>query len=114
MKIKQALEKIKKNWAKYEHDIKGGHEAVWLAKSDIAGSYEVDEEWVGIKGDGSLVWAYASGCSCWDGNYDAEVVKSIKVMKLNHKWLPENWEEKIIKFAETGKLQEFQSYNIYD
>lgn len=110
---KQALAKIEKNWSKLPHDIKNGHEAVWIANSDIAGSYEVDEEWIGMKGDGTLIWAYASGCSCWSGDYDTAVEKTIKSFKLNHKWTPDEWEEKIIKFAETSVLQEFQSYSRY-
>lgn len=100
MKIKQALEKIRENWGSYEHDNKGGHEAVWMAKDGIAGSYEVDEEWIGMKGDGSLVWAYASGCSCWDGDYESKVEKTVKAFLLRHDRPPEDWEAAIIKFAE--------------
>ena len=103
MNIKQAQKKIKENWATYPHDTKGDHEAVWIAKSDIAGSYEVDEEWIGMKGDGSLVWAYASGCSCWGGDYDTAVAKEIKAFDLTHKIPPKEWEKAIISFAENGK-----------
>lgn len=113
MTLQEAIKKIVKNWDKYPHEIKDGHEAVWVAKSDQSASYEVDEEWIGIKGNGSLVWAYASGCSCWDGNYNTKVEKTIKAFVLDHKWKPEEWEEKIIKFAGTGELQEFPRYN-YD
>lgn len=113
MTIENAIEQIKKDWAKFEHDLKGGHESVWVAVSDLADSYEVDEEWIGIKGDGSLVWAYASGCSCWDGTYDTNVAKEVKVMVLVHKHLPEEWEKAIIKFAEEGKLQVMPTYNRY-
>lgn len=101
MTIDTALEKIKENWASYPHDSKNGHEAVWIAKDDMADSYEVDEEWIGMKGDGSLVWAYASGCSCWDGDYESQNEKTVKAFKLNHQIAPEKWEEAIIKFAES-------------
>lgn len=114
MKYKQAIKKILANWGKLPHEVKSGHEAVWIAKSDIAGSYEVDEEWIGIKGDGSLVWAYASGCSCWAGDYDTKVEKTIKAFDLNHKWKSEEWEEKIIAFAESFEFQEFPHYLRYE
>jgi len=113
MTYKQALRHIVDNWAKYPHEVKDGHEAVWVANSDIADSYEVDEEWIGIKGDGSLVWAYASGCSCWDGNYDTKVEKTVKAFTLNHKWQPEEWEQKIIEFGQKGQLQRFERYSRY-
>lgn len=114
MNYTQALQKIKENWSSYPHDIKDGHEAVWIAKSDIAGSYEVDEEWIGMKGNGSLVWAYASGCSCWGGEYDTKIGKSLKAFTLNHKRTSEEWRKKIIMFAESGVLQEFERYNRYE
>lgn len=48
-----------------------GVDAVWFYISDTAGSYEVDEEWLGVTKSGQIAWAYASGCSCWDGDsYD--------------------------------------------
>ena len=102
MTLNQALKKIHNNWGTYQHDIKDGHEAVWIAKSEIAGSYEVDEEWIGMKGDGSLVWAYASGCSCWDGRYDTKVEKTVKAFTLDHKHTPQEWEEKMAPFK-TGQ-----------
>lgn len=110
MTIEKALKKIQKNWASYPHDIKDNQEAVWIAKDDIAGSYEVDEEWIGMKGDGSLVWAYASGCSCWDGTYESQNEKTVKAFRLNHNIAPEKWEEAIIKFAESdgGKVLDIE------
>ena len=61
-----------------------GIEAVWIACSDTAGSYEVEEEWIGMRGDGSLHLAYASSCSCWGGDYAIEAIKDIKVFKFTH------------------------------
>lgn len=81
-------------------------EAVWIAQSNIAGSYEVDEEWIGIAKDGSIVWAYASGCSCWDGEYSEEHVKTLKEVTLTHSIPPEEWEKAIIAFAETKQMQD--------
>ena len=113
MTLKEAIKKIVKNWDKYPHEIKDGSEAVWIAKSDIAGSYEVDEEWIGIKGNGSLIWAYASGCSCWGGEYETKIEKTVKAFPLNHKWSAKEWEEKIIAFAKKGEFQEFEYYSKY-
>ena len=113
MTLKQAINKIVKNWSTYPHEIKDNQEAVWIAKADIAGSYEVDEEWIGIKGDGSFIWAYASGCSCWDGDYETKIEKTVKSFVFNHKWTPEEWEKQIIKFAENEVLQEFPQYDKY-
>lgn len=106
MTYKQALDEIKRNWSKYDHDVKDNNEAVWIAKSDIADSYEVDEEWVGMKGDGTLIWAYASGCSCWDGEYETKPIKTLKTFSFTHNHLPEEWEKRIIEFAKTKKIQD--------
>lgn len=110
---KSSTKKIHNNWGTYQHDRKDGHEAVWIARSEIAGSYEVDEAWIGMKGDGSLVWAYASGCSCWDGRYETKVEKTVKAFTLDHKHTPQERAEKIITFAQKGELQAFGSYNNY-
>lgn len=56
-----------------------------LAFVDEAGSYEVDE--VGIYTDGGKFYLLsASGCSCWDGDYDEAVFddfESLKTFLLN-------------------------------
>lgn len=71
---------------------------IWVAVSDIADSYEVDEEWIGVDKEGGLHWAYASGCSCWEGEYKHEHVKDIKTLKLIHDHAPEEWLTAIDKF----------------
>ena|SRR3990167_620652 len=101
-KIEKAKNDILKKWGELEHEIKDGHEAVWFAKSDLSESYEVDEEWLGLKGDGSFVWAYASGCSCWDGDYDGKVEKEIKAFKLEHNRTYEEWENSLTEFVDNG------------
>ena len=112
MKIKEAIKKIVSEYNELLKNQNAGYsmpkmEAIWCGKSDTAGSYEVDEEWIGIRLDGSIAWAYASGCSCWDGDFDEERFASMKEVVLNHKQhLPEDWEKAIIRFAETNKLQE--------
>lgn len=112
MTLKQAIKQIVKNWESIKDKQKYGYSspkmiAVWCAKSDTAGSYEVDEEWIGITPQGSIAWAYASGCSCWSGDFDEERFASMKEVTLKHDSnTPEEWEAAIIKFAETGLMQE--------
>ena len=103
-----AIRKIKKDWGKYPHEIKDKNEAVWIVSSDNSESYEVDEEWIGMKGDGTLVWAYASACSCWDGDYESKPVSTIKSFEFNHKEMEAGWKKAIIKFAETSECVKIQ------
>lgn len=113
MTIKQAIEIIVGDWANQrEIQLKERYSlpstpAVWCARSDTAGSYEVDEEWIGISPKGDLVWAYASGCSCWDGDYSEDTKPTMKEFTLEHTHTPEDWEKMIITFSETKKIQEF-------
>jgi hypothetical protein len=57
MTFSQALQTIHKHWKVLPHESNASHEAVWIRipPEDAA---EVEEEWVGMRGDGSLVWAY--------------------------------------------------------
>ena len=54
MTFSQALQTIRKHWKVLPHESKASHEAVWIRipPEDAA---EVYEEWVGMRGDGSLV-----------------------------------------------------------
>ena len=112
MNLEDAIKKIVSNYNELLKNQEVGFsrpkiEAVWCGKSDTAGSYEVDEEWIGVRLDGSIAWAYASGCSCWDGDFEEERFASMKEVILNHKQhLPEDWERAIIKFAETSVMQD--------
>lgn len=113
MNFEEAIKEIVKDWEVLHKAQNTGYSipksvAVWCAKSDTAGAYEVDEEWVGISPQGNIVWAYASGCSCWDGDYTEDTKPTLKEMELVHKQhTPEDWQAMIIKFAETKKMQEF-------
>lgn len=103
MTYEEALTKIKENWGKLKHRTIEGHEMVVIIDSDESPDYEVDYEKVGMKGDGSLVWAYASGCSCWDDNYEIHEFhepKEIHTFSFNHDQVKENWQNMIIQFAE--------------
>lgn len=107
--LKQAIRTIVKDWEvlnkKNPEWNKPNSVAVWVTNSDMGGSYWVDEEWIGISPHGNIVWAFASGCSCWEGDYDENTKPTIKELTLNHKHTPEDWEKAIIRFAETKKLQ---------
>lgn len=48
-----------------------------LAEIDESGGYEVDITAIYQKPDGGFVLALASGCSCWDGEYDMEDFDSL-------------------------------------
>jgi len=80
--------------------------AIWCAKSDTADSYEVDEEWIGVSPQGNIVWAYASGCSCWAGDFEEDRFVTMKEVQLHHSHTPEHWEKAIIQFVETKVMQE--------
>ncbi len=113
MDLKKAIEVIITDWENLHKTQGNGWSypktpAVWIAKSDTAGSYEVDEEWIGISPQGNIVWAYASGCSCWDGDYDEDTKPTMKEFTLNHSHTPEDWEKAIIAFAETKQMQELK------
>ena len=119
MNLKKAIIEIVKNWeelqkSQTEKEIGWTHPkstAVWCAKSDTAGSYEVDEEWIGVSPQGNIIWAYASGCSCWAGDYDEDKKPTVKEFTLKHQHAPEEWERAIIKFVETKVLQELPNQN---
>lgn len=111
MTYKQAIKHIVENWESLQEGQAGIYSkpktvAVWFAKSDTAGAYEIDEEWIGVTPQGNVAWAYASGCSCWDGDFDEERHASVKELTLRHEHAPEKWEEAAIKFAETHVMQE--------
>lgn len=105
MTTEQAIKYIVDNWERlYDKQTKEYNKpnmiAVWVGTSDIAGAYEVDEEWVGITPQGNIAWAYASGCSCWDGGFKEERYASTKELTLQHsKNTPKEWEKAIVEFA---------------
>lgn len=116
MNIQEAIKFIVDNYASLKEKSNEGvyskpvMDAVWVAKSDLSEPYEVDMEWVGVTPDGRIAWAYASGCSCWDGDFSETHEATIKELKLNHNSVtPEQWEASIIKFAETQEVQELSN-----
>ena len=101
MSLKQAIKNITKDWEKlyseqkasYEHSISGiKNPMVVVAISDKSEDYSVDIEAIGISPQGNIFWAYASGCSCWDGDYTEETKPTIKEFQLVHEHTPEEWQ----------------------
>lgn len=112
MTLKQAIKKIFDDWENLYQKQKEGYSysglkntVVVVAVSDTSEPYSVDQELIGISPQGNIYWAYASGCSCWDGDYTEETKPTIKEFKLVHEHTPEDWQAMIIKFAETKKIQ---------
>ena len=81
-------------------------EAVWFHQTDHSEAYEVDEEWLGVTRDGKIAWAFASGCSCWMGDFDEKTcdTKSIKELNFAHEDMKEEWQKKLIEFVENNLL----------
>jgi len=82
MTFSQALQTIRKHWKVLPHESKVSHEAVWIRipPEDAA---EVYEEWVGVRGDGSLVWAYTSGYGYGEGTQETERRKEVQVLQCD-------------------------------
>jgi len=102
MSLAQALQTIRKHWRVLPHESKASHEAIWIRipPEDAA---EVYEEWVGMRGDGSLVWAYTSGYGYRDGTHATEHLQEVKVLQFDRKDMPKRWQEALITFAETAQ-----------
>ena len=103
MNIEEAIAKVVEKYTTLEESEKDGLKAVWVHETDHAGSYEVDEEWIGVTKTGSIAWAYASGCSCWDGSYETHehTPDTLKAFTFNHEDMKAEWEKKIIEYAES-------------
>ena len=48
------------------------NDAKMVCSYDVAGPYEVDEGALYLLSDGTYLFRWASGCSCWDGSYSTE------------------------------------------
>jgi hypothetical protein len=102
MTFSQALQTIHKHWQVLPHESKEGHEAVWIRIPPTDEASEGEEEWVGMRGDGSLVWAYASGLVSRDSNPETASRKEVQVWQFDRKDMPKSWKAALITFAETS------------
>ena len=102
MTFSQAMQTVHKHWKVLPHEHKESHEAVWIRipPEDAA---EVYEEWVGMQGDGSLVWAYTSGYDYRDGTQVTEQLHEVTVLQFERKDMPQRWKEALTTFAETAQ-----------
>jgi hypothetical protein len=101
MTLSQALQKIRKHWKVLPHESKASHEAVWI-RMPPEDAAEVYEEWVGVRGDGSLVWAYTSGYGYGEGTQATEQLHEVRVLQFDRKAMPKRWKEAMLTFAETS------------
>jgi hypothetical protein len=102
MTLSQALQKIRKHWRGLPHESKASHEAIWIRIPPTDEESEADEEWIGMRGDGSLVWAYTSGLVSSDGNPETACRKEVQVWQFDRKDMPKSWKAALITFAETS------------
>lgn len=102
MTFSQALQTIRKHWKVLPHAIKEGHDAVWIRIPPTDETSEGDEEWIGMRGDGSLVWAYASGFVPSDSNPETARRTEVQVWQFDRKDMPKSWKEALITFAATS------------
>jgi hypothetical protein len=100
MTLSQALQTIHKHWKVLPHESKDGHEAVWIRipPEDAA---EVYAEWVGMRSDGSLIWAYTLGYGYGEGTQEPASHKEVQVLQCDRRDIPQWWKAAIITFAET-------------
>ena len=80
-----------------------GEKRIMVAEQDSSADYEVDIDQLWVDKNGQLIWRYASGCSCWDGEYSEEHVATIKEFVVMAP--AAEWEAALAKFAETGEEQ---------
>jgi hypothetical protein len=64
MTLKQRIKEVKKNWDSLPKAESDNFKFVIIAQVDNAGSYETNQECLGVRENGDLIWAYLSGCSC--------------------------------------------------
>ena len=102
MTFSQALPTIRKHWKVLPHESKASHEAVWIRIPPTDEASEGEEEWIGMQGDGLLVWAYASGYASSNGNPETENLQEVQVWQFDRKDMPKPWKEAMITFAETS------------
>ena len=111
--IEENLKYIKDNWddlqpkrLKFEIDDEVQNQipmAVWFACIDKEEGYGVDEEHIGMKKSGELIWLYVSGCSCNFPTLKTNVIecntKTIKVFEFQYTDMQETWATQLNDFV---------------
>ena len=103
MTFSQALQKIRKHWKVLPHERKEGHEAVWIRIPPTDETSEGDEEWIGMRGDGSLIWAYTLGYGYGEGSQEPVSRKEVQVLQCDRRDIPQRWHDALITFAATAQ-----------
>ena len=103
MTLTRALQKIRTRWKVLPHERKAGHDAVWIRIPPTEEESEADEEWIGMRGDGSLVWAYASGFVPRESHPETGRLKEVQVWQFDRKDMPKPWKAAIMTFAESSR-----------
>lgn len=96
MTLTDAIKKIVKRIPK-------DNERVRIAVKYSSEDYSVDIEELWVDKLGDFIWRYASGCSCWDGDYTEDTLPTIKEFRVQ---CDKTWEDAVYKFAETGEEQD--------
>ena len=99
MTLAQALHLIRKHWQALPHTSKAGHDAVWIRLPPT--DELVEEEWVGIESNGTVVWAYASGCAAAHRPQETASDTEITVLQCDRKDIPQSWQAAIMQLADT-------------
>ena len=100
MTFSQALQTIRKRWKVLPHERKEDREAVWI-RMPPEDAAEVSEEWVGMRGDGSLVWAYTSRYGYRESTQATEQRHEVQVLQFDRKDMPQRWKDALITCAAT-------------
>lgn len=82
--MQDKVKEVIANWESFSKAKNDDGEFVIIAEKDNGGSYEEYKECLGVLKDGSLIWSYLSGCSCYGGN-DNEKITDItaKIFKID-------------------------------
>ncbi len=72
---------------------------IW--ERDVGAAYEVDKQALIERPDGTCVFIYASGCSCWDGDASVEVYACL-ADALNPLGIPRDFRDDSLRDLQDG------------
>lgn len=76
-------------------------ERVLVAERDTHPDWATDRQALYVNKDRTFTWTYESGCSCYTDTEETHI-KTLKEFRVE---LHKEWEDAVIKFAETGEIQ---------
>jgi hypothetical protein len=101
MTLSRALQTIRKHWQVLPHESKDGHAAVWI-RMPPEDAAEVSAEWVGMRSDGSFIWAYTLGYGYGEGTQEPASCQEVQVLQCDRRDIPQRWHAALITFAATS------------